>query len=203
MLDKKSLIAIGSIILFCFIMFYLAEHESKAVKKYKKEMMKNKFNGIPQREKVNKNLFIMPGTYSSYEIVEKIKFKATPRQFEIFCALLFEELGYNVELTQYTQDGGKDLVLNNEIVVECKKYITDVVGREICQKLLGAMIQNNAVKAIVINTGRFNENAKEVARNVKQLKLINFYGIVRMLDKVGNEKANEILIKTFENRAME
>lgn len=47
------------------------------------------------------------------------------RRFEDFLALLFEELGYRVEMTRFVGDYGGDLVLVREglrIVVQAKRY---------------------------------------------------------------------------------
>lgn len=190
MLDAASFIFIGSIALICFIFYYLATKDDKIYKS--KLLYDNNYKVAKAKKEINSNTY-----NSTMDIVKKAKFDLTPRQFEVFCSLLFKELGYDVELTKYEHDGGKDLILNGKIVVECKKYITQVVGREICQKILGAMHQNRAEKAIVISTGNFNYNAKEVAAMVPELELIDFYGINSMLRKIGIEKANEIIIKSL------
>lgn len=60
---------------------------------------------------------------------EEIYRNLSPREFEEFMAQLYNKLGYNVELTQTTRDGGKDIILRKPDVlgdmvyyVECKRY---------------------------------------------------------------------------------
>lgn len=56
----------------------------------------------------------------------------TPRQFEEICYELFQALGDDAYLMEDGPDGGKDVILDNKIYVECKRYNLDSVGREIC-----------------------------------------------------------------------
>ncbi|MEW8957179.1 restriction endonuclease, partial [Clostridium sp.] len=88
-------------------------------------------------------------------------------EFEAFCRWLFEGTGeYKyVEITQARGDGGKDLILidknEEKTYVECKRFDSEekletienkgdikklVIGREVCQNLVGAMISNNIDK---------------------------------------------------------
>lgn len=103
--------------------------------------------------------------------IPKIKeniMKMEGREFEIFCARLFEETGKykSVELTPPQYDGGKDIILDGKIYVECKRY-TDgatkteeyMIGREICQKLVGAIVAEGLKQGIIITTGNIHQNA--------------------------------------------
>ena len=56
----------------------------------------------------------------SREIIKKLQ----GREFEEFCKKLFEETGQYklIELTDEKYDGGKDIILDNKIYVECKRY---------------------------------------------------------------------------------
>jgi HJR/Mrr/RecB family endonuclease len=51
----------------------------------------------------------------------------TPRQFELFTYELFKGLGYNTYLMPNGPDGGKDVILNGKIYVECKRYNSRIV----------------------------------------------------------------------------
>lgn len=138
--------------------------------------------------------------YSYDEIMNKV-YSLTPRQFEVFCANLYKELGYKVKLTQETNDGGRDLILEKYgevIFVECKRYSeTNLVGREICQKLLGATQMYGADRCIVITTGYFHKNAKECKKMVKNLDLIDKNDIFAMILTLKKEKIPKILLKTY------
>lgn len=92
------------------------------------------------------------------------------RQFEKFCEYLFKQTGRYKEviLTQATHDGGRDVILTTHdgevIYVECKRYTDQArreewtIGREILQKLTGAMISNNVKHGIVFTTGNIHQN---------------------------------------------
>ncbi|MBY6778031.1 restriction endonuclease [Clostridium botulinum] len=94
------------------------------------------------------------------------------RDFELLCEWLFKKSGKykSVILTPEQNDGGKDLILVNEnnetIFVECKRYTENasstenfMIGREICQKLIGAMVVDNIKSGIIITTGNVHINA--------------------------------------------
>lgn len=69
-------------------------------------------------------------------------FENTPTQFEQFCAIIFESLGYTATVTPCVKDNGYDIVLKKDGktgIVECKCYaLTNKVGRPAIQKVVGA-----------------------------------------------------------------
>lgn len=137
----------------------------------------------------------------------------TPREFEKWTALLLKELGYeNVKVTPETNDGGKDIVCEKngeKIYVECKRFLYgelaklkkekadekgtsyDKVGREITQKLVGAMVADNVHKGMVITTGELLDNAKEYVEKLPeeyQVKLIDGEKLCKIYEEVVFEK---------------
>lgn len=103
-------------------------------------------------------------TGMSYNKMKQAIIDASPRQFEIICANLFRMNGHYVELTPEGNDYGRDVIVDDEIYVECKHYVgTEMVGREICQKLIGSCAANGIRHGIVITAGAFHENACEYA----------------------------------------
>ena len=95
-------------------------------------------------------------------------FSMSPFVFEDAVARLFMELGYEVEQTPYSNDGGKDAILwkdSKKYVVECKRYGREErTGRRDLQVLLAAMHDAKADGAFFITTGRFARTAIEYAR---------------------------------------
>lgn len=97
--------------------------------------------------------------------------KMTPRDFEEMMARLFAELGYSVELTQKTRDGGKDIYIakKNEIgnflfLVECKKYAPNhPVGIDVIRNLYGVigMEDTNPTGGIIATTSHFTRDAQK------------------------------------------
>ena len=91
-----------------------------------------------------------------------------PRDFEVFIANIFSDNGYSAKVTQYTGDGGKDIVINKNGItcyVECKHW-ENAVGRPELQKLVGAAVGNAVSELIFISTGGFNVNAINYANSV-------------------------------------
>lgn len=124
----------------------------------------------------------------------------SPRQFEFFVAELFKLQGYNAIVTPPTSDGGKDIILKDKYgaisFVECKRYSKDnCVGREICQKLLGAVYMCNAQEGIIVTTGKVHQNAYIVEQQVDNLRIIDGSGILEMMSKIHLERLNQIMFK--------
>lgn len=127
--------------------------------------------------------------------------KMSPRQFEVFCASLFKAMGYKTTLTPETCDGGKDIILEKDgdiTFVECKRFAEgNLVGREICQKLLGSMAQYGADNGIVITTGSFHKNAIECKKSVRNLELIDKNDIYTMVLTLKSKELPKIMLKTL------
>lgn len=123
------------------------------------------------------------------------------REFELFCADLFKQLGYKkVDITQATNDEGKDLILDKDTYVECKCWNEDNsnVGREVLQKLVGAIIAESSItRGICITTTYFNKNAKEYMKKVNKnssikLELYDIYDIEQLLKSLEYENTKEL-----------
>lgn len=121
----------------------------------------------------------------------------SPRQFEYFCSEFFRELGHEVYLMPDGPDGGKDVIVDDKIYVECKRYNTTTVGREICQKLLGAVEADGMNKGIIFTNGRVHDNALEMFAKTKRLELWNTDTIYLKLNSLENHKSSLILDKSL------
>jgi len=139
--------------------------------------------------------------YSSRQIECMIR-EMSPREFEIFISELYKAMGYKVELTPETCDGGKDIILYDEdeiIYVECKHFAeNNHVGREICQKLIGSISIDGADSGIIVCTGKFHKNAWEVYSKIDNLELIDMRGIMAMVRKIEVYQIPRIFMKTLE-----
>lgn len=128
----------------------------------------------------------------------------TPSEFEEFTANLYLGLGYNVKLMPPGPDGGKDVILKDDqglIYVECKRYLKDVVGREICQKLIGAAIGDEIKRTVLFTCGKVHKNAYEYAEKINHgdndvnLEIINIEKIYNLYTK--SKVTNEVLKLTL------
>lgn len=100
-----------------------------------------------------------------------------PDEFEIFTANLYKGLGYKAEVMPKGPDGGKDVILedsNGKVYIECKHYDTSSVGREICQKLVGAATADGITRMKVFTCGKIHSNATKYAQKFENIDSIDF-----------------------------
>ena len=93
----------------------------------------------------------------------------TPREFEELIGVLFERMGYNVEIGSYVNDMGVDVVARKEnevILIETKKWKEgNNVGNDIVRSVLGGMWKVDANKAIVVTSSDFTVSAQVQAED--------------------------------------
>lgn len=89
------------------------------------------------------------------------------RLFEEVVAEIFAGLGYEVELTKRTRDGGKDIIaikkteVNLRFLIECKRPDPgNGVGISTVRELYGVKIDDGATKAILATTTYLSPDAK-------------------------------------------
>lgn len=138
----------------------------------------------------------------SHRQIERMIRDMSPREFEMFIAELYKNLGYTVELTPESADGGKDVILYDNdgsiIYVECKHFAeNNYVGREICQKLIGSITIDGVDSGVIVCTGKFHKNAWEVYSKVDNLELIDMRGIMRIVREIDVHKLPRIFMKTL------
>lgn len=137
--------------------------------------------------------FVMRGPHVTPEEIrtERIKRTATrsnlevmdPREFEYFVADVFRTLGYKVQVTSGSNDGGKDIILykGNEMkFVEVKRYTKSSIGRPFIQKLHSAIVDADAVGGYFVTLSHFNKNARQYAAN-KNIELIDGDSLISMM----------------------
>ncbi|WP_144466515.1 restriction endonuclease [Bacillus nitratireducens] len=138
--------------------------------------------------------FVMRGPHVTSEEIrsERIKITATrsnfevmdPREFEYFVADFFRSLGYKVQVTSGSNDGGKDIILHkgNEMkFVEVKRYTKSSIGRPFIQKLHSAIVDADAVGGYFVTLSHFNKNARQYAAN-KNIELIDGDKLIHMME---------------------
>lgn len=119
-------------------------------------------------------------------------------EFEILCQQLLQKMGFEVETTKASGDGGIDLIainhqalLSGKYIVQCKRYVGSV-GEPIIRDLYGVVMSERANKGILITTGHFTFSAIEFAQDknielidgVKLHKLLNQYEEVNLANEV-------------------
>lgn len=99
-------------------------------------------------------------------------------EFENVCKRLLENMGFSVETTKASGDGGIDLIaynsqplLSGKYIIQCKRY-SGSVGEPIIRDLYGVVTSERANKGILLTTGYFTKSAITFAES-KPLELID------------------------------
>ena len=115
--------------------------------------------------------------------------------FELAIAEIYHKLGYNVERTQSTRDGGKDIIIRKPEVlgdfiyyVECKKYAPNrPVGVGIVRNLVGTINTDRVNGGILATTSFFTRDARKFVLDNKldyQIKMHDYNKIQQLLNSV-------------------
>ena len=118
----------------------------------------------------------------------------TPREFEDTVAAMFENLGYSVKQTPYSSDGGKDAIAmkdGKKVLIECKRYEKDLIGRPALQKFYAAIMEEKADKGIFVTTSGFARTALEyqyVRSNL--IELVDGTNLADMMIRAFPESSN-------------
>jgi restriction system protein len=114
----------------------------------------------------------------------------TSLQFEWLVADIFDDMGWEVELTKATRDGGRDILahLNTGVMkllclIEAKKHRKDrPVGVQLIRNLYGTFCDEQANSAMLVTTSYFTDDAKKFQDKHKyQLALKDYADIVAWL----------------------
>lgn len=134
----------------------------------------------------------------SYEVGERINgYNLASMHWEDFEHLVrelfekeFSEDGADVKVTRASKDGGVDAVIFNpdpikggKIIVQAKRY-TNVVGVSDVRDLYGTVMNEGAIKGILVTTSDYGKDSYEFIKN-KPLGLINGSHLLYILEKHG------------------
>ena len=102
----------------------------------------------------------------------------------------FNSTGGEVKITQASRDGGVDAVAfdpdpirGGKIVIQAKRY-TNVVGVSAVRDLYGTVMNEGAIKGILVTTSHYGSDAYEFAKD-KPLTLMNGANLIYLLEKHG------------------
>lgn len=91
-------------------------------------------------------------------------------QFEDYISNLFQKLGFSVEATDYSNDGGIDLVATYEkpifsgkYIIQCKNW-SGPVGQPEVRDLYGVVMDQRANKGILITPSDYTQQAYDFAK---------------------------------------
>lgn len=111
------------------------------------------------------------------------------RKFEELIAEIFDGFGYEVELTQQTRDGGRDIIavrrreVHTRYLIECKRPDPGTpIGIRPVRELFGVKTDEKATKAILATTAYFSRDALLFFdRNRWEMEPRDYDGIVEWL----------------------
>lgn len=112
-------------------------------------------------------------------------------EFENLCQRLLENMGFKVETTKTTGDGGIDLIaynsqplLSGKYIIQCKRYIGSV-GEPVIRDLYGVITSERANKGILMTSGTFTKQAQVFAQE-KPIELIDGVKLQELLENYYN-----------------
>lgn len=116
---------------------------------------------------------------SSKDKISKYRIEESPvdidelsgSDFEKYIYELALSLGYDAKLTANSSDQGVDIILNESIAIQCKRY-KDNVGNGAVQEVVAGRRFYNCRQSVVITNSKFTENAKVLAKK-NYVKLID------------------------------
>lgn len=115
-----------------------------------------------------------------------------PDEFEDVVANIFARNGFNVQVTQKSHDGGKDIIATYDmggfpcvLYIECKKYDKKrPVGVKIVREVFGTLTADRINKAIIVSTSFFSREAREFAGDQNSMiELVDLDDLLRMIRK--------------------
>lgn len=119
----------------------------------------------------------------------------SPRRFEEVIAEILADMGYEVELTPQTRDGGRDVLASLPtpvgkllFIVECKRYaLHRKIGIDIVERFLWVIDRkDNASCGLIAATTHFSTDAQALAREYEyRLKLHDFDHIKHWIANYG------------------
>lgn len=118
-------------------------------------------------------------------------------EFENLIYRVFTKLGFRVQTTKASGDGGIDLVAHydglvfkGKYLIQCKRW-KGTVGEPELRDLYGTTVSENALKGILVTSSSFTKQAEEFSRG-KNLELIDGSALNVLLETI-NESIDTLL----------
>lgn len=178
------------------------ETDEEAINTLTSKMREISKTGKIEKDIYNSTLFDKTSNIIISDINEEIKkffkkyphklYDIHPRKFEELVASILEDLGFEVELTKATRDGGRDIIasIKNAVTnflsyIECKRYSSDnKIDVGIIRQVQGVHYTLKPAKSIIVTTSFFTKDAQEEAKRIEnQLDLKDFNDIKQWLER--------------------
>ncbi len=118
-------------------------------------------------------------------ILECLHRRINHKDFEDFTASLLRALGYEARVTQYSQDGGVDVIAHRDplgveppqIKVQCKHRVATIGAPEV-QQLVGT--QGSGELSLFVTLGNYSRDAQAIERQRPGLRLLTGEDLVSL-----------------------
>ena len=122
------------------------------------------------------------------DFVADILQKMDPYRFEEFIAGVLTAMGYHVDVTQQSGDGGVDVIASRDplrltppiIKVQCKRTVSPIGGPAV-QGLLGTLAQGGNELALFVTLGGYTTEALHIGRTRHDLRLITGNELIELV----------------------
>lgn len=119
-------------------------------------------------------------------VLEVLTSRIKPREFEELAADLLRVIGYQARVTQYSQDGGVDVIAHKDplgieppqIKAQCKQKVSTVGSPEV-QQLVGT--QGDGELCLFFTLGTYSRDALAIERQRPGLRLLSGEDIVSLV----------------------
>ncbi|SJM47958.1 putative restriction endonuclease [Actinomycetales bacterium JB111] len=111
-------------------------------------------------------------------VLKTLKNELTHREFEEFTASLLQAMGYEARATDYSHDGGVDVVAHRDplgveppvLKIQCK-HMTGTIGAPEVQQLIGT--QGTGELCVFVTLGGYSRDALSIERQRQGLRLLH------------------------------
>lgn len=119
-------------------------------------------------------------------VLDVLSSRIKPQQFEELCAVLLRAIGYEARVTQYSQDGGIDVIAHKDplgiepplIKAQCKQRFSTVGSPEVNQ-LVGT--QGPGELCLFFTLGGYSKDAQAIERQRTGIRLLTGEDIVSLV----------------------
>lgn len=136
------------------------------------------------------SLAIIRAKYINYNHKKEVFRDITPLDFEKLIYKLYDSLGYKVEMTKRSYDGGIDIIANKVdvsqkeyLLIQCKR--PDVRNAKVneVRELFAVIHDRKSTKGVLVCSTDFTTEAKKFADNNKSVELINSEQLIVLLNE--------------------
>lgn len=111
-----------------------------------------------------------------------------PFEFEDYVAAIYRKLGYSVQQTKRTGDGGKDIIIRKDgktYYVECKRYQKPIDAHKMRDFIGACAIGGPHIGGIYVTTSSFTKDAEQAAKQ-RGIQLIYGEKLTDLIDSAND-----------------